>query len=154
MRLFREGVVVNNLDRRDPGASDAVRKISPQIKLKVPIAWRSDEMAGRTLIVGEERLRKLRANLVRPLGDAWADRRTDAAARGSQRGHLRNHGLGDSCKGAPPAGMPRADDSGNRLVKQDWRAIGRKHAERDAGNGGDQPVRARGFFAAPRSFHG
>jgi hypothetical protein len=50
--------------------------------------------------------------------------------------------------------MPRADDFGSRLVKQDRRTIRREHAERDAGSGGDQPVGARRFLAAPWPFHG
>jgi hypothetical protein len=32
MRLFREGVVRHDLDRRDPGARDTVCKISPQVE--------------------------------------------------------------------------------------------------------------------------
>jgi len=111
-------------------------------------------MAGGDGVVGEEGLRKLRANLVRPLGNAWANGRTDAAARGAKRRHLCDHGLGDSGKRAPPARMPRANGSGNRVVKQDRRAIRREHAERNAGSGGDQRVGARRFFAAPRLFHG
>ena len=31
-RLFRDGVVRHDLDRRDPGANDAVCQISPQVE--------------------------------------------------------------------------------------------------------------------------
>src|ERR1700681_3668451 len=112
------------------------------------------EEGGAGRVVGGKLLWKFWPDLIRGEADARPDSRAYAASLCADRLHWRDRALNDPAERAAPAAMRRANHLGDRILEQDRSAIGGEHAERDAGNPGDQAIGVRGRAGRPRSLHG
>ena len=105
----------------------------------------------RTLVVGFESSDEFRADLIRRLGDAGAERGADPIDPRPEPRHRGDRRFDDPAKRALPAGVRGADHARSRVGEQDHAAIGAGDAEAEAGRRGDQRVATRPRVAARRA---
>ena len=149
-RLVGVGVEAEVLEAGDSGPRGALGDIGVEIEHRPPGVDASGEETVRTLVVGFESGDEFRADLVRRLGDAGAERRADPIDPRPERGHRGDRRFDDAAERALPAGVRGADHARLRVGEQDHAAIGAGDAEAEAGRRGDQRVATRPRFARER----
>ncbi|MNT33214.1 hypothetical protein D3C72_1691290 [compost metagenome] len=91
----------------------------------------------------QETVDEFSANLVVAPADRGPETGNDALTLRTERQHRLDGAFEHAAERALPAGMGGGDNAGIRVGKQDWPAIGRQHAEHDAGRCRHQRVGVR-----------
>src|SRR4051794_4658944 len=102
-------VVRAALDCSDAAPLQPARDIAAYVEHGMPGPLRRYEEVGIGLVLGQEAIREFRTDLVRTLGDAWADACDDTLGPGAERHHGRHRGIDHAAFRTLPPGMGGAD---------------------------------------------
>ena len=116
------GVDPDDVDAADFRKAEAMRDIARKVEMQFAAVSFGEE-PGVACILVEEAVAKGAIDLIGLLGDAWTNCGNDAVAPSANIFHCQNGDVGDSGKGAAPAGVGGTDHARFGVSEQDWGTI-------------------------------